>query len=284
MQSDDNVLTFTPEPISELIDTLPAKGILILIKNQPILSRRIFLGFSAREKSLALPVVRQRLETELHKQPEFSESLLKLWQQIYADLIKVIISDTFQPTPEILTSLVHDYGKPAVHFALSHAQSEDLRQYADQLPEIEPETKVHDVSPPSPEYTKKDQRIAETSQQLQDITQERDTLKHEVAQLKKQLVELSTQLKDTLESKSEIEKRLTREQRRSTKIEEEYERLRKDINQQAKRLNEETEAPHIPDEIVLSVTEAVSLLQNSLAVMTGSQPNEAVPLATSVPT
>lgn len=271
----------SPEPINLLLDSLPGKLILQVLKSDIVLSHAVLQGFTAREKSLTLPVVRQRLEREIEKNPEFAETLLSRWLAHFHDLMAQLLNPSFIPTPDSLRPLLKRYSSAALRYGLLHTGRDDANAGLDLLDELSVEKPRKSVLPSliPPKPVAADARKTAEQQQLATVQQERGTLKTEIAHLTGELNAATARVAELERQQADAERRLEREQRRVKKAEEEVEQLRKALKQ-AEKTPPAPQAPAVPQDVLDGMSQAITLLQRGLANLQGV-PQEQLPTTTS---
>ncbi|HEY3377576.1 MAG TPA: hypothetical protein VGL77_08780 [Armatimonadota bacterium] len=268
----------TPKPTASLdllLDSVPAKAVLAIIKADLLLAQLVFHGFSAREKSLHLTAVRQRLAREVEKQPELAEKLHSLWLQHYAQLSEQLNAADFLPGPATLSPLRDRFGVSALHYGLQYADREEVRAWADQLAEMPPSLPHSSPSVAPVQHvvslfrgkTKNDLQEREQAQ-----TEARQALQREVARLEKLLAEQTLHGTELQKQLADAERRVAREQRRAKKAEETAEHLQKSLKRQQQEATQTpppvsvSDVPPPPETAALrdAVHEALAILQRGL--------------------
>ena len=277
----------SPEPLLLLIESLPAKHLLKFIKNEPTLAYTVLLGFTAREKSLEILQVRQRLVRELEKNAPLGQALFEIWQTHFQPLLDRLNMPDVAVTPDSLLPLRKQYGAATLQYALLHVSREEVRALAEQvaeLPSAAPSAKSghHVAQHPATLSAKSESSVP--SQQLADLhtllqikEKAREVLQAERDSAQKQLFEARRQLTVQAQQLADAERRLTREQRRVKKAEEEAELLRKALRreqQEAVGTPPAEPLPAITPALLSTIRDAIALLQQGLSASESGTPKE----------
>jgi len=267
--------SLSPKPLHLLIASLPPRILLSFVKSDDVLARTVLQGFSAREGSMKRPVVRQRLEHALEKQPELATRLLESWMDLYRHLMQQLNTANFTFSASTLHALLKDFGAEALEYALLHTQLAEAQSWASRMAEIRTfsptkatVSKVH-VEEQAISGSNVNAKLSKLQRQVRDLEQERDALKRETTSL-------DHQLRQATERESLLQKRLEREQRRAKKAEEEITELRRSIRKPPPPAPPEKPAPPqpakavpqiitvMPPEVTVAIEQAIGILQQSL--------------------
>lgn len=257
----------SPEPLPLLITALPPRVLLEIIKADQNLCKTVLQGFSARPASLALGVVRGRLEQEMIRYPELATFFFTTWKEIYGSLLDQLNDPDFTPDALSLCPLLQTYGESVLQYALLHADREDVRAWADRMAEIGPPEPMQVepqpapvAEPAAPSAAGADRRQAEAQRALQALQAEHEKLKRELRELKQQYQLLSAREAELRRQYEATEARLERESRRARRAEENVADLRK----QLKQAQAPSASPEPPAELIAAVEEALAVLQRGL--------------------
>lgn len=265
-----------------LVETLPHARLISLIKADSALAQTVFRGFAVRESSLTRPVVRQRLEQELTRLPELTRTFFDAWLAVYATLMAQLNAPDFTPSPAVLQPLLKTYGEAALHYALLHADREDLRHWSDRIAELRKPTATKAPPPPTPPHDVSGQvnalrheidelRIALGQQQqtMRAAEQAAEAARREVVRLQSSIQKAEDTHRKALIA---FEQRVEREQRRVHKAEEQVEALKQQLRDAAKITSPAPMAGTLPTDAMAAVSEAIALLQRSLVLAQSSAP------------
>jgi hypothetical protein len=277
----------SPEPLKLLIASVPAKTLLKFIKADPALAHTVFPGFSAREKSLEIPQVRQRIERELEKNAASAQALWELWQTHFQPLLARLDDGDVVISQQTLLLLRKQYGATALEYAVLHANREEVRAMvtclteapcsassarSSLMPSIAPDTERAKF--PTPAVCNLQQRITDLNTRLQLAAQTTAALQKECSILKSQLKDAHHLLGEQTQQLKDAERRLAREQRRGKKAEEDAEALRKAMrSEQQSDVAPTSPSPRYPSVLLSRVYEAIRLLQNGLGETETSTPS-----------
>ncbi len=265
MLSGDDTQSKTYDSLPLLLNALPNRLLLDVVKGEERFARRIFQGFAARVQSLALPAVRARLERELPKHPKVIEALVACWQEAYAPLIAILADRSFQPSSETLAPLLVAYSESAVQYALVHSDRDELHEWADRLASIPlPE------APVSPLVSDDDARITddlrrqiavletrmrELQAALKQSESERESATLAISALERRL-SAASELETLLRKQGDaLEAQLDRERRRARRAEDDADALRHQLRERP------ITPPPAPE---ATIADAVALLRQGL--------------------
>ncbi|HOF88987.1 MAG TPA: hypothetical protein PLZ36_12935, partial [Armatimonadota bacterium] len=262
-----------------LLNALPNRLLLEVIKGEERVARIIFQGFAARVQSLALPAVRARLERELPKHPQIIAALTACWREAYAPLLATLADEAFHPSPETLAPLVAAHGEPAVQYALRRADREELRAWADRLarmplleatsPAPAPETDSAVTGALRRQLATLDGRVRELHAALKRAERERELTAQGISALERQLSaagELEALLRRQVDA---LEAQLDRERRRAKRAEDDADALRRQLRERP------VTPPPAPD---ATIADAVALLRHGLERLQAVAPDTPPPI------
>lgn len=294
MANDKQTPEQSPEPIALLIDSLPPRILLTFIKGDPPLSRTIFHGFTARERSLSLPMVRQRLEQELQKQPAIASSLLSVWKGHFALLQVQVNQLPASPTPAQLLALTEQFRQAAVQYALFHADNKALGTLAERLPTLRKDDIIPNpltsltaklTGKQGQEVERAQQKIASLTQELTKLTKEKHALQEQLHQQEKAQKTLATQLANSEKERQSLLQRVEREQRRAKTLQEEVERVKKSTKSKDRTSsnNSDPSGPTTiavipPPQLPALITDAILLLQRGLTELDKAASQQSEPV------
>jgi len=272
----------SPEPLPLLIAALPPRVLLEIIKADQSLCQTVLQGFSARPASLAHGVVRRRLEGEMTRYPELAAFFFNTWKEIYGELLAELDDPEFTPDGLSLCPLRRDFGEAALHYALLHADREEVRAWAERMAEIgppdteapEPQSASGDVS--TAQLAELHRRLLDVQHSTQAVQKEHEELKRELGELRQQYQLLSARESDLRRQYEAAEAGLEREGRRARRAEENAAALRKQLKQ-AETPPETPDEPVPPSELIAAVEEALTALQRGLGRLPAPEREELPP-------
>ncbi len=282
----------SPEPLAQLINSLPPHVLLEFVKNDEMLLRSVLQGFSARESSLRKPVVRQRLERAAQLQPALAAELLQAWMESYDHLMRRLNDPATPLTIAGLHALYKDFGAEALEFALLHTTRKEAAAWAARMTEIRAYTPP--AVPRVPLFGKREQaakreKTAGLERRVVELEQQRDSLRDELAEVTRQLAQAAEREAALRKQLTETEGRLEREQRRAKKAEDETTALRKQPRKappaapasapKAAAPERPAATPAAPADSVTAIKSAIAALQQSLEQLTANPPATAAPPA-----
>lgn len=245
-----------------LMQSLPAKTILRFLKEHPQLAQTVFHGFTPREKTLALPVVAQRVVAELARQPQLLDELQDCWRQAFPELIDRVRDVSFSPNSDELAEMTRRHGDAALRYALTSDQRPDIQALADTIPAAKRTAAAPEPQPAAPPVGQKHANLL-THQENAPQPDVMHALRQTNSRLEKLLTERESELAGMHKQLTAALERLEREQRRVKKAENEVAELRKTLKQM-----ETAPAPTTEPDNAASLREAVAtaidLLQRGL--------------------
>ena len=263
----------SPEPLDLLVDTLPPRVLLEVIKNDAQLEYTVLQGFAARVTAFSHQVVRQRLTREAERQPELARKLYEEWLRVFAGLMTQLDDPAFDPTPTLLKALTTTFGGEVLDYGLRHAAREDVRVWAARLAEIR--TTPRSATPaaaPTPAPAEPEERrdatadlrekIAALQQQLKTVEQANAAFQRDIATLKSELQQMITEETAQRKLAAAADERADREHRRARRAEEELELLRKQWRQ-AQTAYDKQPAPAA----LANQAEVLTLLQRAVTLL-----------------
>ena len=124
-------------PTQQYLLSLPPAVLIKYLKSHPEKMKTIFHGFTPRDRSLAIPVVKLRLQQEIDKSSEMATDIANLWKKQFNQLLQQLAEETYSPTPERWLSLLGKYGEAALNTAFTLQNRQDWQEYAGSFSLIE---------------------------------------------------------------------------------------------------------------------------------------------------
>lgn len=276
MAADSNNNTSDSLDVLQYLPTLPPAILLKYLKTLPEQFRTIFHGFTPRDRSLTIPVVKTRLIHEISISYDMASDIINLWQKHHLALLLQLHEDTFTPSTERWLSLQKKYGEAVLAVAFILANRQDWQEFAGisttpALPQLKTGSVPAAKSAASTGTNKSLQlQIDKLQEKLSLTTSQRDQAIHKTSESEAVINKLKADAKLQQTQINEVEKKLARELRRVKKAEEELEKsekLRRTEKAIANKNIIPVEAPPAP-----AIDEVTTLLQQAIQLLQGETP------------